>query len=231
LRSGVICVCVFVLASAQVLGQNRARAGGTVGLVMSAGVTLVRGTQSVAAKPGEMLFSGDSLRTADSAATFLFCPQKQSATLAPGSEVILAQDSYQVKSGTLQQKRAISACFLPPAQKLSVASMQHYGLMVARAGSVPPPETTQAQRIAALPAPVREQLTSELDACDTTIAHAPKDLGALITRAASFERAGLLFDAGEAYREVSENSPGLGWIAAKLAEIERKLERDQVKKE
>ncbi len=231
MKSGVIGMCVLVLAGAPAQAQSRARAGGTVGLVMSAGATLVRGTQSIAAKPGEILFGGDGLRTDGSTATFLFCPQKQSTTLAPRSEVVFAEDSYRVKSGGVQQKRPISACFLPPAQKLSVASMQHYGLMVARAGSEPPPTTTLAQRIAVLPAPAREQLTSDLDACDAAIARDPGDLGALIARAASFERAGLLFDAGEAYREVARNSPGLGWVAAKLAEIERKLERDEVKKE
>jgi hypothetical protein len=198
---------------------------------MSSGGTLVRGAQSIAAKPGEVLFNGDSLRTADSPVTFLFCPRKQSATLAPGSEAILAQDSYQVKSGGVQEQRQVSACFLPPAQKLSVASMQHYGVMLARAGSVPAPETTLVQRINALPAPVREQLGTELDACDVAIARDSNDLGAIIGRAAAFERAGLLFDAGQAYRKIFQDFPGLSWVATKILEIERDLEREQLKQE
>ncbi len=198
---------------------------------MSAGATLVRGTQSVAVKPGEVLFSGDSLRTGDSVATFLFCPQKQSATLAPGSEVLLTQDNYQVKSGSLQGQRQVSACYLPPAQKLSVASMQHYGVMLARSGSTPPPGTTLAQRIAALPAPARGELTAQLEACDAVLAVDAKDPGALVGRAAALEGAGLTFDAGEAYRKISSDSPNLGWVAAKIAEIERNLEREQLKKE
>ena len=231
MRIGVIWVCGLLLAGMPASAQNRARPVGPVGLVMSAGATLVRGTQAIAAKPGEVLFSGDSLRTSDSVATFLFCPQKQSATLARGSEVVLAQDSYQVKSGGVQEQRQIGACFLPPAQKLSVASMQHYGVMLARSGSVPPPETTLAQRINALPAPVREQLNAELEACDVAIARDATDLGAVVGRAAAYERAGLMFDAGEAYRRMLSDSPSLAWVTAKISEIERNLEREQLKKE
>jgi hypothetical protein len=230
-RSDIIFFCALALGGIPAVAQNRARATGPVGLVMSSGATLVRGAQSIAAKPGEILFNGDSLRTTDLPLTFLFCPRKQSATLAPGSEIVLAQDSYQVKSGGVQEQRQISACFLPPAQKLSVASMQHYGVMLARSGGVPPPDTTLVQRINALPAPVREQLSAELDACDVAIARDANDLGAMIGSAAAFERAGLLFDAGQAYRKILLDFPGLPWIAARIVEIERDLEREQLKKE
>ncbi len=231
MRIGVIPVCAFLLAGIPVVAQNGARAVGPVGLVMSAGAKLVRGAQSLAARPGEVLFSGDSLRTGDSEATFLFCPQKQSATLARASEVVLSQDSYQVKSGSVEQRRPVAACFLPPAQKLSVASMQHYGVLVARAGSVRPPETTLAQRIGALPEPVRERLKAELDACDAALASDPNDLSGLVGRAANFERAGLLYDAAEGYRKIIQESPRLGWVAAKIVEIEGRLEREQLRKE
>ena len=198
---------------------------------MSAGATLVRGAQSLAAKPGEVLFSGDTLRTGESPVTFLFCPQKQSATLARGSEVVLAQDSYQIKSGGIQQQRQIAACFLPPAQRLSVASMQHYGVLIARSGSVPPPATTLEQRVAALPVQVRDQLSAELEACDADLAQDPESRSALVGKAAAYERAGLLFDAGDAYRKIAESSPGLAWIRAKVLEIERELEREHASKE
>ncbi len=231
MRIGIIPVCAFVLVNIPAAAQNRARAIGPVGLVMSAGATLVRGAHSLAAKPGEVLFNGDSLRTGDSAATFLFCPQKQSATLAPGSEVVFAQESYQVRSGSIGQQRPVAACFLPPAQKLSVASMQHYGVLVARAGSVRPPDTTQAQRIDALPEPVRNRLRADLDVCDAALARDPNDLSGVVGKAASFEHAGLLYDAVEAYRKIAQVSPNLGWVAAKIAEIEANREREQLKKE
>lgn len=231
MRIGVISVCALVLAGIPMAAQNKVRAVGPVGLVMGAGATLIRGSQSLAAKPGEVLFSGDSLRTGGSAVTFLFCPHKQSATLARDSEAMLSQDSYQVKSGSIQQQHQIAACFLPPAQRLSVASMQHYGVLLARSGSVPPPETSLEQRIGALPAPAREQLASELAACEATLAQDPRDPGGLLGRAASLEHAGLLFDAGEAYRKLAQEFPGLGWVTAKIAEIESGLEREQLQKQ
>ena len=202
-----------------------------VGLVISSGATLTRNGASIPAKAGEVLFAGDALKSGSAAATFLFCPQKLSTTIAPDSEAVMASDAVQVRSGSVQNSRQIAACFLPAVQKLSVASMQHYGVMLARSGSTPPPSTTLVQRIATLPEAIRTALNAELDASDVALVRNPDDLGALIARGAAFERAGLLFDAGEAYRRVADLSPDLGWAKAKVMEIERTLERDQLKKE
>ncbi len=202
-----------------------------VGLVMSSGATLVRSGQSVAAKPGEVLFTGDSLRAGAAAATFLFCPQKLSTTIAPGSEALLAADSFHVRTGSVQDSKPAYACFLPAVQKLSVASMQHYGVMVARSGSTPPPQTTLDQRIAALPESTRVVLTGQLASADAALAKDPNDLSGLISRAAAYDRAGLLYDAGEAYRKVTAASPDLAWARARVSEIERDLEREQLKRE
>jgi len=221
----LICVCFLGLAAAET------RATGPVGLVISSGATLLRGGQTVAAKPGEVLFSGDGLRAGSTAATFLFCPEKLSATIAPGSEALLAADSIHVRTGSLQDRKQVSSCFLPSVQKLSVASMQHYGVMVARSGSVPPPKTTLEQRIAALPESVRGELKSQLDLANAALAQNPKDLPGLIARAWALDRAGLLYDAGESYRKILEVSPDLAWAKGRIVEIERALEREQLKKE
>jgi hypothetical protein len=198
---------------------------------MSSGATLVRGGQSVAAKPGEVLFTGDSLRAGTLAATFLFCPQKLSTTIAPGSEALLAADSFHVRTGAVQDSKPAYACFLPAVQKLSVASMQHYGVMVARSGSTPPPQTTLDQRIAALPESTRVVLIGQLASADAALAKDPNDLSGLIARAAAYDRAGLPYDAGQAYRKVTRISPELAWARARITEIERALEREQLKKE
>lgn len=222
-----------LLASTWFLGLAWAQPHATapVGLMMSSGATLVRGGQSVAAKPGEVLFTGDSLRAGTLAATFLFCPQKLSTTIAPGSEALLAADSFHVRTGTVQDRKQISACFLPAVQKLSVASMQHYGVMIARSGSTPPPQTDLDERIAALPEAARQELNAELASWNAALAKDPKDLAALIARAAALDRAGLLYDAGEAYRKVTGVSPDLAWARARVTEIERALDREQMKKE
>jgi hypothetical protein len=163
---------------------------------MSSGATLVRAGQSVSAKPGEVLFTGDSLRAGTLSATFLFCPQKLSTTIAPGSEALLAADSFHVRTGSVQDRKQVSACFLPAVQKLSVASMQHYGVMIARSGSAPPPKTSLDERIAALPEAARQELNGELATWNAALAEDPKDLAALIARAAALDRAGLLYDLG-----------------------------------
>ena len=144
------------------------------------------------------------------AATFPFCPQKLSTTIAPGSEALLAVDSFHVRTGTVQDRKQISACFLPAVQKLSVASMQHYGVMIARSGSTPPPQTNLEERIAALPEAARQELTAELATWNAALAKDPKDLAALIARAAALDRAGLLYDAGEAYSQGHRRVAGSG---------------------
>ncbi len=231
MRMKNVVLCIFVAACFISLAWAQPHSSAPVGLVMSSGAILIRGGQPVAAKAGEVLFSGDSLRAGDLAATFLFCPQKLTTTIAPGSEALLDVDSFHIRTGSVQDRKPVSACFLPAVQKLSVASMQHYGVMVARSGSVPPPKTTMEQRIAALPDAVRQQLTTQVASADAALAKDPKDLAGLIARAAAFDRAGLLFDAGEAYRQVSAVAPDLAWVHGRVIEIERTLEREQLKKE
>ena len=230
MKQRIVC---SLLASVWALGLTWAQPHATapVGLVMSSGATLVRGGQSMAAKPGEVLFTGDSLRAGTTAATFLFCPQKLSTTIAPGSEALLAADNFHVRTGSVQDRKPVSACTLPSVQKLSVASMQHYGVMIARSGSVPPPNTSLEQRIAALPESTREGLKDELATWDAALAKDPTDLAALIARAAALDHAGLMYDAGEAYRKVTQVSPDLAWTKARITEVERALEREQLKKE
>src|SRR5215471_15307697 len=52
-------------------------------------------------KAGEMLFAGDSLRTAAASSTFLFCPEKSSQELTPKSELVFDAKSLKLKSGKL----------------------------------------------------------------------------------------------------------------------------------
>ena len=144
---------------------------------------------------------------------------------------MIEADNFHVRTGSVQDRKQVSACVLPAVQKLSVASMQHYGVMIARSGSVPAPQTTLEQRVAALPETSREGLNDELATWDAALTKDPKDLAALIARASALDHAGLLYDAGEAYRKVTGASPDLAWTKARITEIERQLEREQLKKE
>src|ERR1700757_3063882 len=82
-----------------------------VGLILSAaGSKLLRADTEtpLAARPGDLLFSGDGLKTETGAASFLFCPSKAIDTLAPAGEVRLDAKSPKVKSGKISEQPARS---------------------------------------------------------------------------------------------------------------------------
>ena len=194
-----------------------------VGLVLGAGGSLTRGAASAAAKPGEVLFAGDTLKAGTRPVAFLFCPEKYSAVAPAGSEVTFQEAAAQVKAGALGERKAVAACFLPEVQRLPVASQQHYCVMVTRTGSQPAPKTTFEQRMAALPADKRNQLQAELAAVQAG------DAAAVILRAAALERAGLWYDAGEAYRQAGEQYAEAAWIQRKITEMENAILKEQTR--
>jgi hypothetical protein len=61
-----------------------------VGLVLNSGGSKILRANTetpLSARPGDLLFSGDGLRTEATAASFLFCPAKSIETLSPSGEV------------------------------------------------------------------------------------------------------------------------------------------------
>ena len=201
----------------------QARKSQPVGLVLGGGATVSRGAVTAPVKPGEVLFAGDTLRAGSTPVSFLFCPEKYAAALPPGAEVAFQDSAAHVKPGALANRKPVAACFLPEVQKLSVASQQHYGVMITRAGSQPPPKTTFDQRVAALPADKRNQLQSELATAQ------PADPAFVIVRAAALERAGLWYDAGEAYRQAGEQYAEAAWIKRKITEMENAMLKEQTR--
>src|SRR3984957_14038814 len=80
-----------------------------VGLVLSAGGSkLLRADTEtpLGARPGDLLFAGDGLRTESSAASFLFCPSKAIDTLGPSGEVRLELKQPKVKTGKISEQPA-----------------------------------------------------------------------------------------------------------------------------
>src|SRR5215469_8883912 len=75
-----------------------------VGLVLSAaGSKLLRADTEtpLAARPGDLLFTGDGLRTEAGPASFLFCPGKSLDTLTPSGEVRLDAKAPKVRTGKI----------------------------------------------------------------------------------------------------------------------------------
>jgi len=208
----------LMATGAEAPGQGRKAV--PVGLVMGAGATVTRDKQTGAIKPGEVLFAGDVMKAGSTGVPFLFCPQKFSAVVAAGGQVVFEEKEL---SGAVENRKAVSACFLPAVQKLSVASQQHFGVMMTRAGSIPAPATTFNQRAQALPADKRSALEAELAAAKVD------DPGMSAVRGAALEKAGLLYDAYEAYRTFSRTFDEAAWVKRKIIELENQLMREQAK--
>src|ERR1700730_19191316 len=95
-------IAIFGLAGATLaFGDTKEE---PVGLVLSAaGSKLLRADTEtpLGARPGDLLFAGDGLRTESTPASFLFCPSKAIATLGPAGEVRLESKQHKVKTGKI----------------------------------------------------------------------------------------------------------------------------------
>src|ERR1700692_680041 len=97
-----------------------------VGLVLSAGGSkLLRANTEtpLSARAGDLLFSGDGLRTEAGAASFLFCPANTIQSLTASGEVHFDAKQPKVKAGKLSEQPA-RACTLPQSLRVAVASQQ-----------------------------------------------------------------------------------------------------------
>src|SRR5580658_2484931 len=125
LRSGLL--VAFVATVGLFAADQKETAVGLV-LTGAGGKVLRADTETpLAAKPGDLLFSGDGLRTESSPASFLFCPTKAIDTLGPSGEVRLDTKQPRVKAGKITEQPA-RACTLPQTLRIGTASQQHYGV-------------------------------------------------------------------------------------------------------
>jgi tetratricopeptide (TPR) repeat protein len=189
-----------------------------VGLVLSApgGKLLRADTETpLAARPGDLLFSGDGLRTETGPASFLFCPAKAIETLSPSGEVRFDPKQPKVKSGKISEQPA-RACTLPQTLRVAVASQQHYGVSMTRGLNQPEIPPTPHDK---LPADVQ----AELAPFDAALAADPKDQAALVGEAALFENHKLVANALEMYNKIREQWPDAVWVKSKIFELEQTL--------
>lgn len=190
-----------------------------VGLVLSAaGTKLLRADTEtpLSARPGDLLFAGDGIRTANGPASFLFCPAKSLDTLTPSGEVHFDTKAPKVKSGKISEQPA-RACTLPQTLRVAAATQQHYGVSMTRGGLnkseiAPTPHDK-------LPAGVQ----AELAPYDTALAANPQDQAALVTEATIFENHKLTANALDAYYKLREQWPEAVWIKSKIFDLEQAL--------
>ncbi|HBY58967.1 MAG TPA: hypothetical protein DEH78_04050 [Solibacterales bacterium] len=93
------------------------------------------------ARPGDLLFTGDRLKTGDKAAAFLYCPGPNSQQLEPLGEVLFDAKRVVVERGNLTNNQPRRACMLPKVLRMDFASLQRFGGMTVRdvpaAGATP----------------------------------------------------------------------------------------------
>ena len=191
-----------------------------VGLVLlPGGAKLVRaGVETpLAAKSGDILFSGDAMKTEAAAASFLYCPSKSSQSLAPAGDVLFGPAQLKIRTGKLVDPKPIASCFLPQVVRVAVASQQHYGVSMTRGLKDPeepkltPRDTWPAAAIA------------DVSVFDKAIAADPNDQGSLVGRAAVFEKHNLLANALADYKKIGEQWKDAVWVKGKVFELSETL--------
>jgi Flp pilus assembly protein TadD len=190
-----------------------------VGLVLTAmGSKVLRASSEtpLAARAGDILFSGDELRTESGAASFLYCPGKTSQTLDQGGDLLFDAKQLKVKTGKLSASKPVNSCFLPQLVRVNVASQQHYGVSMTR-GLVKPEGDVLA--ISALAANVR----AEIDPFEAELSADPSDIAALVNEAAIYDRNNLEANALASYRKVAANWKDAVWVRGRIFELEESL--------
>jgi tetratricopeptide (TPR) repeat protein len=190
-----------------------------VGLVLStAGAKLLRANTEtpLAARTGDVLFAGDSLRAESSPVNFLFCPAKSSESLAPNTEVILETAKLKVKAGKIADTKPVASCFLPQLVRVAVASQQHYGVSMTR--GLAKPDGTPVERNQLPPDVIAELVPVERD-----ISADPLNPSNLIAEATIFEKHKLEANALADYRKVAQQWKDAVWVRGRIFELEESL--------
>ena len=204
---------VLVLSASQILADTNEQ---PVGLVLSgAGTKLLRADTEtpLSARPGDLLFSGDGLRTENAPASFLFCPAKVIETLEPSGEVRFDPKQPKVKTGKMSQQPA-RACTLPQTLRVAAASQQHYGVTMTRGLTKLETPATPRNQLSA-------DIIAELAPSDAALKADPKDPAALVAEATVFENHKLMPNALETYYKLRGQWPDAVWVKSKVFELEQ----------
>ncbi len=190
-----------------------------VGLVLTAtGSKVLRANAEtpLAARPGDIIFSGDELRAETGAASFLYCPGKTSQTLDQGGDLMFDARQLKVKAGKISASKPVNSCFLPQLVRVNVASQQHYGVSMTR-GLVKP--DGEILPLTSLTANVR----AEIQPFETALQTNPNDVSALVSEAAIYDRNDLEGNALASYRKVATQWKDAVWVRGRIFELEESL--------
>lgn len=207
-------ICSVAFGAATDLHDKREQ---PVGLVLSAGGSKLRRADAetpLSARAGDLLFSGDTLKTETTPASFIFCPTKTIENMAPASEVRLDAAKPRVKIGKLSEQPA-STCTLPKSLRIAMASEQYYGVTMTRGANAPETPPVPRDKLAA-------DVVAELNAINPGYASSD-DPAVRIAAAEVFEKHDLLANALEIYYKLRELWPEAVWVKSKIFDLEELL--------
>jgi protein O-mannosyl-transferase len=213
--SGFLIVAGFGAAAASAADTKEE----PVGLILSApGAKVTRASTEtpLAARSGDILFSGDALKAIGSPANFLYCPGKSSQTLDDGGEVLLDAKQLKVKTGKLDPPKAVNACFLPQLVRVAVASQQHYGVSMTRGLAKPEGDVIPVDQLAA-------NVRTQIAPFETALQSNPADVSALVQEAAVFDQNKLDANSLATYRKIAAVWPDAVWVRGRIFELEESL--------
>ncbi len=219
MNKGILAGCLAVVA----FGAGAARAADSkeepVGLILSApGAKVTRASTEtpLAARSGDILFSGDALKAIGSPASFLYCPGKSSQTLDDGGEVLLDAKQLKLKTGKLDPPKPVNACFLPQLVRVAVASQQHYGVSMTRGLAKPEGDVIPVDQLAA-------NVRTQIEPFETALRANPSDVAALVQEAAVFDQNKLDANSLAAYRKIAAVWTDAVWVRGRIFELEESL--------
>ena len=191
-----------------------------VGLLLTAtGSKVLRASSAppLAARAGDVLFSGDELLTESGSASFLYCPGKTSQTLDPGGDILLDAKHLRVKTGKLSGAKPLNSCFLPQLVRVDAASQQHYGVSMSRGLTGPDDESAA---LSALTADVRAQI----EPLEAALRANPGDTAALVREAAIYDRNNLDAYSLATYKRIAAQWPNTAWVNGRIFELTESLQ-------
>jgi tetratricopeptide (TPR) repeat protein len=181
----------------------------------------------IAAKDGDLLFTGDRVRSGSSGAVeFLHCPSMMRATLAAGAEMAVEAGGVKLAAGALTGTRSAAHCKLPKVEREGVVTSRMYGAeMVRGVGEARAAPGDYASRLARLPAARRAQLLQELEPLERALQQDPADQAARLARAVVLRNFDLTEDAAEEYRRIAAEWKEAAWPRAIVHELEDVMAR------
>jgi len=185
----------------------------------------------LAANPGTVLFSGDTIQTADGEVTFISCVDHIRHTLSAKGDVIFESRGPKLRKGSFTASQQVAGCYLPPLPRAITASQQDAGAAVSQQWTRDLSAKTFEQRLHQLPDAQSSQLVADMAPLGAALRANPDDPLAHLARAYLLSRSGLSWDAAEELKAVVKAWPDAAWARSRSVRLEENAARGYKPKE